>query len=114
MSVNMTVLPTVEHEACCLPTRIKRADRVRAAEVALAAKVLSDPVRVEILDLLKAARGPVCQCELHPLFDISQPTLSHHLKKLADFDLVEVERRGKWAYYSLNDHALEVLRTWLS
>jgi ArsR family transcriptional regulator len=56
----------------------------------------------------------VCQCELHPVFDISQPTLSHHLKKLADADVIEVERRGKWAYYSLNDQALEVLRSWLS
>jgi ArsR family transcriptional regulator, arsenate/arsenite/antimonite-responsive transcriptional repressor len=94
--------------------RIKRADHERATEVALAAKVLGDPVRVEILDLLKTAGGPVCQCQLHPLFDISQPTLSHHLKKLADADVIEVERRGKWAYYSLNDQALEVLRSWLS
>src|SRR5690349_608910 len=114
MSVDMTVLPTVEQEACCLPTRIKAADRERAEGVASAAKVLADPIRVEILELLKTAGGPVCQCELHPLFDISQPTLSHHLKKLADADVIEVERRGKWAYYSLNDQALEVLRSWLS
>ena len=114
MSVDATVLPVVQQEACCLPARIKRADRDRAAKVADAAKVLGDPVRVEILDLLKTAGGPVCQCELHPLFDISQPTLSHHLKKLADADVIEVERRGKWAYYSLNDQALEVLRSWLS
>ncbi len=100
--------------ACCLPVRIGAADRQRATHVSSAAKVLSDPVRIEILDLLRDAGGPVCQCELHPLFDISQPTLSHHLKKLADADVIEVERRGKWAYYSLNDQALEVLRTWLS
>jgi ArsR family transcriptional regulator len=97
-----------------VPVRIKRADRERAGDVAAAARTLADPVRVEILDLLRAAGGPVCQCELHPLFDISQPTLSHHLRKLADADLIEVERRGKWAYYSLNDQALEVLRSWLS
>jgi ArsR family transcriptional regulator len=114
MSVDMTVLPVVEQEACCLPTRIKRADRQRAAELAMTAKALADPIRVEILGLLKTAGGPVCQCELQPLFEISQPTLSHHLKKLTDADLIEVERRGKWAYYSLNDQALEVLRTWLS
>jgi ArsR family transcriptional regulator len=89
-------------------------DRERAFEVAAAAKVLADPVRVEILDLLRTAGGQVCQCELHPLFDISQPTLSHHLKKLADAELIDVERRGKWAYYSINDQALEVLRSWLS
>jgi ArsR family transcriptional regulator len=90
------------------------ADRRRAVAVASMAKVLADPVRVEILDLLQTAGGQVCQCELQPLFDISQPTLSHHLKKLADADLVEVDRRGKWAYYSINDSALEVLRSWLS
>jgi ArsR family transcriptional regulator len=114
MTVDMTVLPTVEQEACCLPTRVKRADRERAAELAGVGKALSDPVRVEILDLLRTAGGQVCQCELHPLFEISQPTLSHHLKKLADVDLIDVERRGKWAYYSINDQALEVLRSWLS
>ena len=101
-------------DKCCLPARIRAADRERATDIASAAKVLADPVRIEIVDLLKEAGGPVCQCDLHPLFEISQPTLSHHLKKLADSDVIEVERRGKWAYYSLNDQALEVLRTWLS
>jgi ArsR family transcriptional regulator, arsenate/arsenite/antimonite-responsive transcriptional repressor len=90
------------------------AQKVRAANVATAAKTLSDPIRVEILDLLRQTDGQVCQCELHPLFDISQPTLSHHLKKLGDAGLIEVERRGKWAYYSINNQALEVLRSWLS
>jgi ArsR family transcriptional regulator len=113
MSVDMTTLPMRE-DPCCLPTRIKRADRERAADVAAAAKALADPIRVEILDLLREAGGQVCQCELQPLFEISQPTLSHHLKKLADAGLIEVERRGKWAYYSTDPQALEVLRTWLS
>src|SRR4051812_27094969 len=114
MSVDMTALPTVEQDACCLPTRIQRGDRERAVELAAVGKALADPVRIEILGLLRSAGGQVCQCELHPLFEISQPTLSHHLKKLADADLIDVERRGKWAYYSINDLALEVLRSWLS
>jgi ArsR family transcriptional regulator len=114
MSVDVSVLPAVDEDACCLPTRIKRADRDRAVELAGVGKALADPVRVEILDLLRSAGGQVCQCELHPLFEISQPTLSHHMKKLADANLVEVERRGKWAYYSINEQALEVLRSWLS
>src|SRR3954453_15304962 len=113
MTVDTSALPMVEQEACCLPTRIKAGDRNRAADVAAAAKVLADPVRVEILDLLGTAGRPVCQCELQPLFEISQPTLSHHLKKLTDAGVVEVERRGKWAYYSLDPQALEVLRSWL-
>ena len=97
-----------------IDTSALRANRERAAEVASTARALSDPVRVEILYLLEAAGGPVCQCELQPLFEISQPTLSHHLKKLADAELIEVERRGKWAYYSIPDNALGVLRSWLS
>jgi ArsR family transcriptional regulator, arsenate/arsenite/antimonite-responsive transcriptional repressor len=114
MSVDATVLPVVRDEPCCLPRQIKRADRDRAAGVAAAARMLSDPVRVEILDLLRDAGTQVCQCELQPLFDITQPTLSHHLKKLSDAELIDVQRRGKWAYYSINDNALEVLRSWLS
>ena len=114
MTVEMTVRPVAEAQACCLPTRIGAADRSRAAGVAAAAKLLADPVRVEIVDLLKTAGGPVCQCELHPLFEITQPTLSHHLKKLSDAGLIDVERRGKWAYYSVNEDALEALRAWLT
>jgi len=114
MSVDTTVAPSVRESPCCLPRQIKRADRERAVDVATAARALADPVRVEILGLLREADGQVCQCELHPLFEISQPTLSHHLRKLADAELIDVERRGKWAYYSINDMALEVLRSWLS
>src|SRR3954452_20088836 len=99
---------------CCLPRTVAKADLARAARVADAAKLLSDPIRVQVLDLLRAADGEVCQCDLNPLFDVSQPTMSHHLKKLRDGGLIAVERRGKWAYYTINDEALEALRTWLS
>ena len=85
----------------------------RAEAVSAVARALSDPIRVEILELLRAADGDVCQCHLQPRFDGSQPTLSHHLRKLADAGLVAVERRGKWAYYAVEDEALEVLRAWL-
>jgi len=82
--------------------------------VAELARVLADPIRVQVIDLLHDADGEVCQCDLQPLFDVSQPTMSHHLKKLHAIGLIEVQRRGKWAYYSINDDALELLRTWLS
>jgi ArsR family transcriptional regulator len=115
MPVNATpARPPGLDESCCLPSRIKPADRARAQSVSEAAKTLADPIRVEILDLLRNADGEVCQCELHPLFDISQPTLSHHLRRLADAGLVTVTRRGRWAYYSINETSMEVLRTWLS
>jgi ArsR family transcriptional regulator len=85
-----------------------------ATSVAELAKALADPTRVEIVDVLRAAPGAVCQCELNTLFDVSQPTLSHHLKKLRDAGFVDVERRGKWAYYSIDPRALEALDAWLS
>jgi len=87
--------------------------RVRAEEVSRLARVLADPIRVEILDLLRASPSEVCQCELAPRFAVSQPTLSHHLSKLAQAGLVRVSRRGRWAYYSVPDDALEVLASWL-
>ena len=78
------------------------------------AKALADPVRSQIFDLVRRHGAEVCQCELQPLFGLSQPTLSHHLRKLSDAQLVDVERRGKWAYYSVNPQSLEEIRAWLS
>ena len=77
-------------------------------------KALGEPLRVQILDVLRRSDRPVCQCELLPLFGITQPLLSHHMKKLTDAGLVEVERRHKWAYYTVNPDALEQLTSWLS
>lgn len=78
------------------------------------ARALADPVRVQILDVLRHHEEEVCQCELQPLFDVSQPTLSHHLRKLGEAGLVRTERRGRWAWYSIHPDALEALRLWLS
>ena len=103
-----------ETAGCCLPRTVPKADVTRAERVAEVAKLLSDPIRVQVLDLLRSADGQVCQCDLQPLFSVSQPTMSHHLKKLADAGVVEVQRRGKWAYYSIHPNALKELATWLS
>jgi ArsR family transcriptional regulator len=64
--------------------------------------------------VLRRHAGEVCVCELVPLFDVTQQTLSHHLKKLREAGLVGVERRGLWAYYYVRPDALEELRSWLS
>ena len=86
----------------------------QAARLAQVAKALSDPVRVQLIDVLRRHAGKVCVCELQPLFDIGQPTLSHHLKKLREAGLIDVERRGLWAYPYVLPHALEELSAWLS
>jgi ArsR family transcriptional regulator len=86
----------------------------RSQRVAELSRALADPVRAQVLELLRAADGEICQCHLHPHVSVSQPTLSHHLHKLTDCGLVDVRRRGRWAFYSVNDGALDVLRAWLA
>jgi len=98
---------------CCAPTA--GLDRSLDAErIAAVAKALAEPLRVQILDVLRRSDQQVCQCELIPLFGINQSLLSHHMKKLVDAGLVDVERRHRWAYYSVSDDALEELTAWLS
>ena len=68
-----------------------------AERIAAVAKALSEPVRVNIVDVLRRSAEPVCQCELVALFDLKQSLLSHHMRKLVDAGLVSVERRHRWA-----------------
>ena len=81
--------------------------------MATLAKALADPVRLQLVDVLRAHAGKVCVCELVPLFEISQPTLSHHLRRLREAGIVGVERRGLWAYYYVHPEAIEELSEWL-
>ena len=67
----------------------------------------------ELVDVLRMHAGEVCVCELVPLFELSQPTVSHHLKKLRDAGIVGSVRRGLWAYYYVQPDAMEELRSWL-
>ena len=101
-------------EPCCEPVVLPEIDRVEADRLAGLAKALGDPIRLQLVDVLRQHAGKVCVCELVPLFEVSQPTLSHHLKKLREAGIVGVERRGLWAYYYVNPEATEVLRSWLS
>jgi ArsR family transcriptional regulator len=72
-------------------------------------RALADPARVKIVNLLATAPGPVCVCDLTPHLGLSQPTVSHHLKKLADAGFLDREQRGTWAFYSLHPEAIERL-----
>jgi ArsR family transcriptional regulator len=72
-------------------------------------KALADPARVRIVNALATSDEPVCVCHLIEPLGVSQPTVSHHLKKLLDAGLVEREQRGKWAYFSLKREAVETL-----
>ena len=106
-------LPGPATGTCCAPS-IGLDPVLDAERVAATAKALGEPLRVRILDVLRRSEEPVCQCELIALFDIKQSLLSHHMKRLLDAGLVDVERRHKWAYYSVSTDAFQELTSWLS
>src|SRR5579875_1240521 len=117
MSVNLDLTPKTKRPAgqpCCEPVVYPDVDREQALRMAEVAKALGDPIRLQLIDVLRKHAGKVCVCELVPLFDISQPTLSHPRKKLRDASLVDCERRGLWAYYYVIPEALAELSGWLS
>ncbi len=100
-------------ERCCEPVVYPDVERAQAARMAEVAKALGDPIRLQLVDVLRRHAGEVCVVELVPLFDVSQPTLSHHLKRLRDAGIVDAERRGLWSYYYVRPDALEELAAWL-
>jgi ArsR family transcriptional regulator len=95
--------------ACCAPLATPVLDEDEASATAELFKALADPARVRIVNALATRRKPVCACEFEPALGLSQPTVSHHLKKLTDAGLLEREQRGKWAYFSLKRDAVEKL-----
>jgi ArsR family transcriptional regulator len=100
-------------ERCCEPLVYPELDTESAAHMATVAKALADPVRLQLVDVLRRHAGKVCVCELVPLFELSQPTVSHHLKVLREAGLVGSERRGLWAYYFVIPEAMKELCSWL-
>jgi ArsR family transcriptional regulator len=117
MAVDLELTPKVKRpagERCCEPVVYPDLEREQAMRIAEVAKALGDPVRVALVDVLRKHAGRVCVCELVPLFDLSQPTVSHHLKVLRQAGIVGSEREGLWAYYYVIPDALEELSLWLS
>jgi len=98
-------------EECC-PQVLRSPLRAEEAEdVAAALQVIADPIRLQLLSLLATAeRGEACVCDLTPALDVAQPTVSHHLRVLADAGLVEREQRGRWAFFRLVPERLEIVR----
>jgi len=117
MTVDLELAPKQKRpagEPCCEPVVYPDVERVQAERMAAIAKALADPVRLQLVDVLRKHAGKVCVCELVPLFDLSQPTVSHHLKVLRQAGLVDSERHGLWAYYYVIPDSLEELAAWLS
>jgi ArsR family transcriptional regulator len=85
---------------CCPPLAESRIPAETAAALAPAFKALGDPVRLQLMSMIASAPGgEACVCDLTPAFDLSGPTISHHLKTLREAGLVDAERRGTWVYY---------------
>ena len=117
MAVDLQLVPKQKRpagEPCCDPVAYPDTERAAAERLALVAKALGDPIRLQLVDVLRKHAGKVCVCELTPLFEVGQPTVSHHLKVLRDAGVVDSERRGLWAYYYVVPDALQELTAWLS
>jgi ArsR family transcriptional regulator, arsenate/arsenite/antimonite-responsive transcriptional repressor len=117
MAVDLELVPKQKRpagEPCCEPVVYPGIEWAQAERMATVAKALGDPIRMQLVDVLRKHAGKVCVCELVPLFDLSQPTVSHHLKVLREAGIVGSERQGLWAYYYVEPDAVRELSAWLS
>lgn len=100
---------------CCVAAVVPDLGPGEARDLAVLVKALADPTRLRIVDAVrKATPEALCQCELLPLFDMSQAAVAKHLKVLVEAGVLGSERRGTWMYYYLRPEALKELVTWLS
>jgi ArsR family transcriptional regulator len=117
MSVAAPVMTPRERQSggCCVAAVVPDLQPQDAVALAILVKALADPTRLRIVDSVrKAAPEALCQCELLPLFDMSQAAVAKHLKVLTGTGVLGSERRGTWTYYYLRPQALEELTAWLS
>jgi len=113
MSKSLELTP-VASVACCSPLTSDPLARQDAERIAPVLKALGDPVRLRLLSLVAAHEGgEACVCDLNEAFDLSQPTISHHLKVLHEVGLLDREKRGTWVYYRVRREALTDLSTLL-
>ena len=100
---------------CCTPLTSEALDAAQAVRLAAAFKALGDPVRLRLFSMIASdGAGEACVCDLTGEFDVSQPTISHHLKVLRDAGLLTSERRASWVYYRVVPEALAALATLLT
>ncbi len=107
MSKSLVVLDPADTVACCSPLAAEPLSAEQAGQVAPLLKALADPVRLRLMSLVAShPGGEACVCDLNDAFDLSQPTISHHLKVLHDAGLLDREKRGVWVYYRARTSAL--------
>jgi ArsR family transcriptional regulator, arsenate/arsenite/antimonite-responsive transcriptional repressor len=96
-------------DCCAVPTEAPPLGEEERVQIVSVFRALGDPTRLDIFRLVAAQTEPICVCDIVERFDVSQPTISHHLKVLRDAGLVTVSRRGIWAYYAAAPQGLELL-----
>ncbi|MCP3420593.1 metalloregulator ArsR/SmtB family transcription factor [Nocardioides pinisoli] len=107
MSKSELTLTPVETVACCSPLVREPLSADRAERVAPLLKALADPVRLRLVSIVAASEGgEACVCDLNDAFDLSQPTISHHLKVLHEAGLLDRTKRGVWVYYAVRREVL--------
>ena len=107
MSKSLTVLSPTETVACCPPLSREPLSQRQAEQVAPLLKALADPVRLRLMSLVAShGGGEACVCDLNDAFDLSQPTISHHLRVLHEAGLLGRDKRGVWVYYRARTEAL--------
>ena len=112
MSKSLLVLSPADSAACCPPLSREPLSAEQAARIAPLLKALADPVRLRLMSLIAShPGGEACVCDLNDAFDLSQPTISHHLKVLYEAGLLDREKRGVWVYYRARTQALASLGT---
>ncbi|HEU5470635.1 MAG TPA: metalloregulator ArsR/SmtB family transcription factor [Actinophytocola sp.] len=99
MSKQAEAVPALPVAGCCAPLVAAPLAAEQAVDLARAFKALADPVRLRLLSLITSAEGETCVCDLTAGFDLTGPTISHHLKVLREAGLVDSERRGTWVFY---------------
>jgi ArsR family transcriptional regulator len=114
VSISLTLTP-VETVACCSPLSREPLSQPQAEQIAPLLKALADPVRLRLMSMVASHEGgEACVCDLNDGFDLSQPTISHHLKVLHEVGLLERSKRGVWVYYRARPEALAGLAALIS
>ena len=112
VSNSLIIISPADTAACCSPLTSQPLSMEQAEQVAPLLKALADPVRLRLLSLVAAHEGgEACICDLNEAFDLSQPTISHHMKVLHEAGLVDRDKRGVWVYYRVRPQALASLAT---
>ena len=110
MSKSLVLLTPADTAACCSPLTVEPLTMQQAEQVAPLLKALADPVRLRLMSLIASRdSSEACVCDLNDAFDLSQPTISHHLKVLHEAGLVDRDKRGVWVYYRARTAALASL-----